>query len=217
MPQEIAIRRGQTHTMTLYCMQYLQANSSKHNSTRRSHFTCSLPIFYSPFLRTACTAAECNQVKSRSHTHFPIKLIDDWHLYCPIINWMIIALYKKMQNKGAGSKMLSGITQEVEATLQYCVKKAYLKTVMIHMQQQFLLLHNSCHMFKRLIPWTCMTSPAADQRFVDKCYRKWQILTDESWDLFHHRLTLHLELLELQWEMYVFMNFGDRKCRDVLQ
>lgn len=60
------------------------------------------------------------------------------------------------------------------------------------MQQQFLFLHNSGHVLKRLIPSTCMTSSAADQRFADKCYHKWQMLKDEYWDLFDHRLYVKL-------------------------
>lgn len=43
------------------------------------------------------------------------------------------------------------------------------------MHPQFLLLYNSCRIFRRLILWTCMTSSTADQRFADKCYQKWQM------------------------------------------
>lgn len=47
------------------------------------------------------------------------------------------------------------------------------------MHPQFLLLYNSCRIFRRLILWTCMTSSTADQRFADKCYQKWQMLQAE--------------------------------------
>lgn len=47
------------------------------------------------------------------------------------------------------------------------------------MHPQFLLLYNSCRIFRRLILWTCLTSSTADQRFADKCYQKWQMLQAE--------------------------------------